>query len=160
MLFTSRTVAGRSKTKRAAVTMITDETHIILIRRKVRDDDPWSGHIAFPGGYVKSGETDLDASMRECMEEIGFLPTNSRFYGTYTPHIRNITVSAFLDVESISKEYVAGDEVDDVFVVSFSDLIASTNENNFPCYVADGKVIWGLTYRILQDYLQNKDNNR
>ena len=42
---------------RSAVGIITDQDSIVLVKRKQRTGDPWSGDIAFPGGHVKDGET-------------------------------------------------------------------------------------------------------
>ncbi len=147
------TAESTTGTKRAAVTLITDGNSIVFIKRKERDGDPWSGNIAFPGGYVKDGESDMEASLRECVEEIGFRPSKSAFYGFYKPHLRNLTVSAFVDIEPLVHDYIAGDEVDEVFILDTSELRSSVTEFNFPCYEAQGRVVWGLTYRILQDYL-------
>jgi len=33
--------------------------------------DKWSGHIALPGGRQEAGETELQAAVRECREEVG-----------------------------------------------------------------------------------------
>jgi hypothetical protein len=42
--------------KRSAVAMILqvhdDEPHILMIKRAEREGDPWSGHMAFPGGRM------------------------------------------------------------------------------------------------------------
>ncbi len=44
----------------------------LFIRRALHDADPWSGHLAFPGGRID--ETDADAraaAERESLEEVG-----------------------------------------------------------------------------------------
>ena len=61
---------------RAAVAMIfrevEDEPEILLIRRADREGDPWSGHIAFPGGRVDPTDISTQATAeRETLEEIG-----------------------------------------------------------------------------------------
>lgn len=45
-------------------------TELLLIRRAVSERDPWSGDVALPGGKVEAGETDLEAAIRECKEEV------------------------------------------------------------------------------------------
>lgn len=151
-----RKVSQDNEVRRAAVTLITDSRKIVFIKRKERQDDPWSGHIAFPGGFVKDGESDLDASRRECMEEIGFMPSKSEYFGQFRPHIREMLVSVFVDIEDISMEFKAGDEVERVFVLERKDLVPSFTELKFPCYKAEGYEIWGLTYRILMDYFSKQ----
>lgn len=44
---------------------------ILFMKRAESPRDPWSGHVAFPGGRVEAGESDLEAAIRECREEIG-----------------------------------------------------------------------------------------
>jgi 8-oxo-dGTP pyrophosphatase MutT (NUDIX family) len=49
-----------------------DDTEVLLIRRALRDGDPWSGHMAFPGGHQEPIDPDLRATaMRETLEEVG-----------------------------------------------------------------------------------------
>ena len=44
----------------------------LFIHRAEDPRDPWSGHMAFPGGRVDSGDTDpLAAAVRETREEVG-----------------------------------------------------------------------------------------
>src|SRR5215467_6106120 len=47
-------------------------TDVLFIRRAEKSGDPWSGHMAFPGGHRDPEDrTLLDASIRETDEEIG-----------------------------------------------------------------------------------------
>lgn len=39
--------------------------HLIFVR------DAWSGHVALPGGRQEVGESELQAAVRECEEEVG-----------------------------------------------------------------------------------------
>lgn len=45
--------------------------HICFIRRAKWDSDPWSEHIAFPGGSRQGDETTLQTVRREVQEEVG-----------------------------------------------------------------------------------------
>ena len=67
---------------RAAVAMIIDSSgsqsdpNVIFIERAQDPKDPWSGHMALPGGRCEtSAESVVDAARRETQEEIGlYLP--------------------------------------------------------------------------------------
>lgn len=51
---------------------------ILYIQRAIQANDPWSGHIAFPGGRQEENESDLQTAIRETKEEIGLELGNSR----------------------------------------------------------------------------------
>jgi len=55
----------------ASVAVIYEEPSgsIILVERVERPGDPWSGHIAFPGGFRKPGEDSYETAVREAWEE-------------------------------------------------------------------------------------------
>ena len=62
--------------KRAAVATILREglegPEVLLIRRAENPRDPWSGHMAFPGGREAPEDRDLLATaVRETHEEVG-----------------------------------------------------------------------------------------
>ena len=49
-----------------------DGPEVFLIRRSEHPDDPWSGHMAFPGGRKDDiDETLLATAHRETLEEVG-----------------------------------------------------------------------------------------
>ncbi|KAI7888116.1 uncharacterized protein EV154DRAFT_518761 [Mucor mucedo] len=48
------------------------EADILYMRRALNPKDPWSGHIAFPGGKNEAiDKTPFDTVVRECKEETG-----------------------------------------------------------------------------------------
>ena len=49
----------------------TPTPHICFIRRAKWDGDPWSEHIAFPGGSRLGDETALQTVRRQVQEEVG-----------------------------------------------------------------------------------------
>ena len=59
---------------------------MLLIRRAEREGDPWSGHMAFPGGHIEAGESPLEAAIRETEEEVGLsLTRHSTLLGPLPP---------------------------------------------------------------------------
>jgi 8-oxo-dGTP pyrophosphatase MutT (NUDIX family) len=51
---------------------VTDALELLLIRRPEKSSDPWSGHIALPGGRQDARDVDLTATaVRETFEEVG-----------------------------------------------------------------------------------------
>jgi 8-oxo-dGTP pyrophosphatase MutT (NUDIX family) len=61
---------------RASVAVILREgdggLELLLIQRAARDSDPWSGHIAFPGGRRDPDDADVvGTARRETYEEVG-----------------------------------------------------------------------------------------
>ena len=61
---------------RAAVAILVrediDATKLLMIRRAIREGDPWSGHMGFPGGRREpSDKSNLCCAVRETSEELG-----------------------------------------------------------------------------------------
>jgi 8-oxo-dGTP pyrophosphatase MutT (NUDIX family) len=52
------------------IVALTPYPHLVMIERSVREDDPWSGDMAFPGGRRKPGEDAIEVAAREAEEEI------------------------------------------------------------------------------------------
>ena len=51
-------------------------------KRAELERDPWSGHMAFPGGRLEPGETPLACAIREVEEELCVTPTGVAPAGT------------------------------------------------------------------------------
>ena len=66
----------RQPTRRAAVSLVLrrtgNHTEALFILRATKQGDPWSGHMAFPGGHHEVGDVSLrHTAERETREEIG-----------------------------------------------------------------------------------------
>src|ERR1700722_15840931 len=72
---------------RAAVALVLagdkSDLQICFIRRVERPGDPWSGHMAFPGGRASPADASAQAvAERETREEVGLILNESHRIGT------------------------------------------------------------------------------
>jgi 8-oxo-dGTP pyrophosphatase MutT (NUDIX family) len=161
---------------RAAVAMILRELpgdlEILFIERASNEHDPWSGHLAFPGGKVEPGEQARQAAERETQEEIGLDLGAERYLGRMSDIVGAnlpVRVSCFAyGVVTASVQPVVSPEVHDVFWVRLSDILRpeqhlmamvgfSGVSLKVPAIVmphADKPVLWGLTYRLVMQFLE------
>ena len=60
-----------------------EELELLLIKRAEHETDPWSGHVALPGGRRDDADEDLlRTAMRETREEVGVpLSTDGQLIG-------------------------------------------------------------------------------
>ena len=71
---------------RAAIAAIFRQTadgadEVLFIRRQERDGDPWSGHVAMPGGKQEGADADDEyTAMREAHEEVGLDLSDATIY--------------------------------------------------------------------------------
>jgi 8-oxo-dGTP pyrophosphatase MutT (NUDIX family) len=140
---------------------------LLFIERARRASDPWSGHMALPGGRVDPGDADTQATAeRETHEEVGLdLRPAERLGQLDDLHggIRRITVSAhgyWLDGGRPALQ--PNHEVAETLWIPLGELtdprrvVAYRPPRNpaqvFPGVELDGgQVVWGLTLRMLQD---------
>jgi putative hydrolase of the HAD superfamily len=96
-------------TATAAVAVLLDLSgatpHVLLGRRRAREGDPWSGHLALPGGRPDASDRDaMDTAVRECAEEAGILLERAMVWGGLPPVVagrvtgRHTVVSPFVAV--------------------------------------------------------------
>ncbi|UCC25435.1 MAG: CoA pyrophosphatase [Gemmatimonadales bacterium] len=151
-----------------------DPVDLLLIKRSESPRDPWSGHMALPGGRLESGDAHLlETAMRETVEETGVvLAGAARFLGrlpTLMPTSRrlppiSVAPHVFLAGGGLTAQPASG-EVESVHWVSLEALrrgayhdeveihFPDEGPRRFPCYRVEGEVVWGMTYRILTEFL-------
>lgn len=156
---------------RAAVAAILRESargpEVLFIRRAERESDPWSGHMAFPGGRVEPHDATLvHTAMRETVEEIGLdLELHGELLARLDDvptHTSGLVVRPFVWAVRDPPGLVPNHEVDEVHWVELGSLLRGERDTTFelewkgahhrlPAYaVGDGAVVWGLTYRMMQ----------
>lgn len=163
--------------KEAAVAVVVrprDTLELLLIRRAELHGDPWSGHVALPGGRRATGDEDLLATAcRETEEEVGIqLRRLGTFLGALdevapsTPRLPPIVVAPFvLAVPPDTTATPDPREVQAAFWVPLdalrdtsaaSELLIETDGPplRFPSLTWADYVVWGLTYRIVQQFLE------
>ena len=158
----------------AAVTVVItpDPDSILLIRRAHRMGDPWSGHMALPGGRRQPADVDLVATaIREAHEEVRFELGPKQLLGGLndvmprTPVLPPIAVRPFVFLLSARPALVLNGEVASATWIALDDLLQPERHNTVQLEVAeesrevqafqlDDGIVWGLTERILSNLLE------
>ncbi len=143
---------------------------MLLIRRAEREGDPWSGHMALPGGRRASADADLCATaIRETREEIGVdLASSATLLGrlldvdAYGRARRTgLVVAPF--VFRLTREVAFTFEAREVAEALWAPLAPLARGEgarmmrydrdgvtlDLPCWDVQGRVVWGLTHRML-----------
>lgn len=161
----------------AAVSLVLrgrEELEVLLIKRARSERDPWSGHMALPGGRWDDTDPDVvGTAVRETREETGLdLALHGARLGALDPvspssiRLPRLTIHPFVfGVLHDASARVASREVDRVFWVPLDRLRSPEGHGEveielpggaraFPCYHVEGEVVWGLTYRIVSQFLE------
>jgi 8-oxo-dGTP pyrophosphatase MutT (NUDIX family) len=146
----------------------------IVIHRAHRHGDPWSGHMALPGGRQQPEDRDLFATAtRETHEEVGVDLERSGERLGHLDDLRAIGRGRPLDL--IITPFVCAlhapvtltpdaREVQSAFWVPLVSLRRHEARGTYrhtlnghalehPAFVYEGHTIWGLTHRILSGFL-------
>jgi 8-oxo-dGTP pyrophosphatase MutT (NUDIX family) len=148
---------------------------LLLIKRAHFDRDPWSGHMALPGGRRDPQDIDLKhTAIRETMEETALeLGQGAQHLGQLkglkpnSVRLPKLTITPFVfGVGRHAQAAVASPEIDQVFWVSLDELrgrgsnsyveipMPDGREQEFSCYMVEEEPVWGLTYRIISELLE------
>ena len=165
------------RTPASVALILREETsglEILFVERAAHDADPWSGDLGFPGGKVE--ETDADpqaAAERETAEEVGIhlhlgkarcLGRLSDIAGVRLP----IRVSCFVYGIRGLVSLRIGEEIRDAFWVPFDYLVDPQSRMMATFHfrgeamecpairlpMLDKPVLWGLSYRLIMEFLQ------
>lgn len=163
--------------RRAAVALIiraqNARLEVLMIKRANFEGDPWSGHVALPGGQREPGDATLeDTAIRETREETAVdLAVHGRVLGRLdelrpvTPVLPQIAISPYVALLAGDAPITPSAEVDATFWVTlealqdpnaWSDMQIEVRgmRRAFPAFLHGPYVIWGLTERILTQFLR------
>ena len=154
----------------AAVALMLKPTNkdfkILFVKRVENPADPWSGQMAFPGGKRDAEDENLKQTVvRETFEETNInLLDRCRFLGVLTalrskprPEMKILPFVILLDHEPSIK--LNKKELEGFVWISLGELVQNKGTFQFsfgesPAYVVGSSVIWGLTYRILENFFR------
>lgn len=144
---------------------------VLLIRRADRPDDPWSGHMALPGGRRDLEDAELaSTAIRETDEEVGLRLGSDQLLGTLddvvprTPVLPPIAVRPFVFLLPRRPELSLNPEVAAAHWVQLDHLLHPRNyhsvrleirgeSRDMPAYQLEDAIVWGMTERIITSLL-------
>ena len=148
------------------------DVEMLMIKRAAYAGDPWSGHIALPGGRHEPDDVSLaHTAMRETQEETAVdLATEGQLLGTLdevhprTPRLPPLIIRPHVFVAQSTVTIVTSHEVAEAFWVPLGLLAhpSATGEATFTdrgierterSFRLGQHVIWGLTERILRQFI-------
>ncbi len=150
-----------------------DQPELLFIQRSLQQGDPWSGHMAFPGGRMEPQDRDVRATVeRETFEELGIqLGEGADLLGRMSDTLATaggrhlpLVISPWLYRVHERPVFRPNGEVANTVWVPLSFFRDASNRQFFdyeiagfqlrlPCYVYEGYKIWGLTLRMVDELL-------
>ena len=164
--------------KRSAVALVLrerdDQLDVLMIKRAEREGDPWSGHMAFPGGRMDPDDiTGIRTAYRETLEELNIdVEKAGHCIGRLSdlvsrPHSgrRPMVVSPYVfHLHTPVTPQPKHDEVAEALWVPLSFIADHRNRErmewrrgrlalDLPCYFYGGRRIWGMSLAMLDELL-------
>ena len=143
---------------------------LLLVRRTEREGDPWSGHMALPGGHAHESDADLlHTARRETLEEVGLDLSDAELLGRLDDVIpmrsSEMAVRPFVFWTHAPRELQLSSEIAETLWVPLSTLaeghLRTTRDVEVrgttltvPAYVIDERVVWGMTFHLIEGFLQ------
>jgi len=154
-----------------AIILTPQPDSILFIRRADRSGDPWSGHMALPGGRRDPSDLDLaGTAMRETAEEVGVELRREDLAGSLsdviprTPVLPPVAVRPFvfllperpalrLNTEVAQASWVPVDYLLRPDTHHPVQLEVAGQSRQVQAYQLENAIIWGMTERILTSFL-------
>jgi 8-oxo-dGTP pyrophosphatase MutT (NUDIX family) len=146
---------------------------LLFIKRAERDDDPWSGQIALPGGRYDPDDESLEATaVRETFEEVSIdLRRDGAVIGQLDeirpriPQLPPVIVRPYVATVGAHAEVMPSDEVAEMFWAPLDLILAPESQRDTEMIVREfrvrrsaihyrGHIIWGMTEAILRHFQQ------
>ena len=156
-----------------AVVIAPDPDAILLIRRADRLGDPWSGHMALPGGRREPQDSSLLATViRETSEEVGVELAQEQLLGALddvvprNPVLPPVAVRPFafllparpslrLNHEVAATQWVTLDDLLQPGGYHLTTLEIRGQSHDVQAYRLADAIVWGMTERILTGLLNH-----
>lgn len=154
-----------------------EDLELLFIKRAEHERDPWSGHMALPGGRRNPADPDLLATaLRETEEETGVATRLCTFIGALdevapgNPRLPRLMIAPFLVcVPPATPAMPASHEVTATVWIplaalrepgAVSELLVEFEGTSraYPSLRYGEYVIWGLTHRILTQFFELVDS--
>ncbi|WP_456468744.1 NUDIX hydrolase [Archaeoglobus sp.] len=127
---------------------------IVMIKRS-KGLSRSAGHVAFPGGMIEDGESEVEAALREVEEELGINSDKVNVLGFLKPRevmeyrIRICPVVGMISSLNFTPD---GNEVSDILVDELRRVLKSRRITDWgPNFECAGQLVWGASSRVLDD---------
>jgi 8-oxo-dGTP pyrophosphatase MutT (NUDIX family) len=168
-------VGKRSAAVAVVLRQVNRRAEVLFIERAKQEGDPWSGHMAFPGGRIDAGDPDSRTTAeRETLEEVGVdLSSAERLgrlddlQGHRAAGVPTMVISAFVYHLRDSPALLPNHEVREAFWFPLASLSDPERRVEYPLPRSfggpypgilvgepDRHVVWGLTYRFLEVFFE------
>ncbi len=169
--------AAAPEVRRAAILLAlragqAGEPELLMIKRSEHEGDPWSGHIACPGGRMEPDDRDLMmTAVRETFEETGIdVERDGRVLGHLdelsprSPTLAPIVIRPYVAIVRTDVRIAPSEEVALAFWVPLAALRTSSawgidtvrvrgGDRRVSAFLHEGHTVWGLTERVLRQFL-------
>lgn len=138
---------------------------VLFVKRVENLADPWSGQIGLPGGKREAGDKSLQhCVIRETLEETGVDLSDGHFLGLLPalrsmprPELMILPFVVLVEHKPIIR--LNEEELQSFIWIRLQQILGSRNtvrvgSREVPAFVVGKTVIWGLTYRIIESFIQ------